>query len=106
MVILLKFDVKSWWKINLKSSQNYVKNDVYKMGLKIVKNDEKMTSYKLLKKVAQNWFAMGGSKIDKNRLFSIPGTRTPRNGIFWNFALFCKSSPLFDPQNRPQKGAL
>jgi hypothetical protein len=49
---------------------------------------------------------MAGSKIVKNRLFSISGTRTPQKQIFWNFAVFYKSSPTFDPQNRPPKRAL
>jgi hypothetical protein len=66
-------------------------------GLKMIK----IGGVKLALKFAKKWHLWRGSKIIKNRQISTSGTRDPKNGIFWNFALFYKSSPLFDPQNRP-----
>jgi hypothetical protein len=68
-----------------------------KSGLKMIKNG----GVKIDPKIAKKWHLWGGSKMIKNRQISTSGTRDPKNRIFWNFAVFYKSSPLFDPQNRP-----
>jgi hypothetical protein len=104
MVILLKFDVKSWWKINLKSSQNYVKNDVYKMGLKIVKNDEKMTSYKLLKKWPKIDLPWGGLKLIKIDFFRSRGPGPPEMEFFEILHFFAKAPHFSTPKIDPKKG--
>jgi hypothetical protein len=46
-------------------------------GVKIVKNDAQNDPLKLIKKVVKICYAMGGSKMIKNRLFWVWGPRGP-----------------------------
>jgi hypothetical protein len=106
MVINLKLVEKNDQKlavINVKNRcRKWVVINWSKSGQKMIK----IGGVKSMPKTVKNCHAMGGSKIIKNRLFWVWGPRGPIYGIFWNFAVFYKSSPLFDPQNRPPKRAL
>jgi hypothetical protein len=78
--------IQKWVVINCqnrgsKIDQNYVKNDPSKFAQKVV----------------QKVNFTGGVRGGQNRQKSTSGTRDPKYGIFWNFAVFYKSSPTFWP---------
>jgi hypothetical protein len=88
----------------LKNVKNYAQNDA--------QNDDQKRCQKVTLKIDENWrynltkidakmiiydVAMGGSKNDKNRPFSIPGPRTPHFINFLKYFTFLQKLPEIRP---------
>jgi hypothetical protein len=98
--------MKIYWKWTSKNDQ---KSGVYNCSKWRAKNRQKSIENDPLKncqKSTQNCLKFDMPRGGQNRQKSTSGDRDPKYGIFWNFALFYKSSPLFDPHFRPPKRAL
>jgi hypothetical protein len=71
---LSKWEVKNWcykWsKIDFFRCSKWVVINLPKSGEKMIK----IGGVKIDPKMVKNWFAMGGSKIVKNRLFGVGGS--------------------------------
>jgi hypothetical protein len=78
------------------------KNDVKKRCQKSIINDWKLTL-----KIARKLIYHGGVENDKNRRFSISGTRTPQFINFLKFSTFLQKRSRFrPPKSTPKVGLL